>query len=117
MSESITKPPNTNDHCFALTLTCDGNITRAKLDGNHLKQDKTTSTHDKKISIICIDYEVNLWNYVASSDPTIGKSLPDAFKLVKKTMTLVNTRILDMVLDLIQKEHFHFLLMDVIKMQ
>ena len=72
-----------------------GNKVRVKFVGNCLKQDKITSTHGK------IFYEINFWNYRQSDNPTLGNCLFGAVKLVKKTLILINTSILDMVLDLI----------------
>ena len=38
----------------------------------------------KKTVNIYIAYEINLWNYVESSDPILGNCLFGAVKLVKK---------------------------------
>ena len=50
---------------------------------------------------IYIFYEINFWNYRQSDNLIPGNCLLDAVKLVKKTLTLINTSILDMILDLI----------------
>ena len=49
-----------------------------------------------------------MWNYVGISNPTEENSLFGAAKLVKM-LILTKSRILDMVLDLTWKEHFHFI--------
>ena len=59
-----------------------GNKTRVNFDGYCLKQDKITFTHGKIVNINIV-YEINLWNYVDSSDPRLGNSLFGAVKLVK----------------------------------
>ena len=91
MSDQGINPPATSDNTLAPALSYFGNKTRVKSDGSCLKQDKITFTHEKIVNI-CIVYEINLCNYVDSSDPTLGNS---SFGAVK------NTSILDMVLDLI----------------
>ena len=72
----------TSDNSLASTLSFIGNKIRVKLDEGCLKQDKTTLTHEKTVNIY-IFYEINLCNYVDSSDPTLGSSLFRAIKLVK----------------------------------
>ena len=72
-------------------------------DGSCLKRDRTAFTHGRTVNI-CIVFEMNFWNYVESSGPAIGNSLG---------LILINASILDMVLDLIWKEHF--LLVDLVK--
>ena len=47
-----------------------------------LRQDEITFTHEKIVNIYIV-YEINLWNYVDSSDPAIGNSLSGAAKLAK----------------------------------
>ena len=65
---------------------------------------------------IYIVYGINLWNCVESCDPKLENYLFGAAKLIKKVLILANVSILDMVLDLIQKQLFHFLMTDLIKM-
>ena len=67
--------------------------------GSCLKQDKITYTYGKIVNIYII-YERNLWNYRYSDNPTLGNCLFGAVKLVK-TLIVINTSILNMVLDLI----------------
>ena len=83
MCDGPIKPPNTSDNTLPLALSYIGNKTIVKFDGDCLKQDKTTFTHGKSVNIY-IACEINLWNYVESSDPTLGNSLFGAIKLKKK---------------------------------
>ena len=53
------------------TLSYIGRKTRIKLDRVCVKQDKITSNHGKTVNIYIV-YEINLWNYVGNSDPTLG---------------------------------------------
>ena len=53
-----------------------------KFDGSCLKQGKITFTHGKTVDTY-IAYEINLWNYVGSSDPILANSLFGAVELVK----------------------------------
>ena len=47
-----------------------------------LKQDKITYTHEKIVNKYIV-YEINLWNYTYSSNPTLGHCLFGAVKLIK----------------------------------
>ena len=77
--------------------------------------DEVIFTHEKIVNIYIV-YKINLWNYWYSDDPTLGNCLPGAVKLVKKMLILINTSILDMVLDLIWKELLDLLLLDLVEM-
>ena len=79
--ESI-KPRTKSDNSLAPGLSYIGDKTKVKFDGGYLKQDKFTFTHKKTVNIY-IAYEINLWNYIYSSNPTQGKFLFGAVKLVK----------------------------------
>ena len=59
-----------------------GNKTRVKFGWGCLKADKITYNYGKTINIYFV-YNINLWNYEDSSDPTVGKSLFGAVKLEK----------------------------------
>ena len=82
MSDESINPPTTSDNSLAPLLSYFGNKRRVKFDRSCLKQDKITFTHEKIVNIY-IAYEINLWKYVDSSDPTLGNSLFSATKLVK----------------------------------
>ena len=59
-----------------------GNKARLKFDGSCLKEDKIIFTYEKAVNIYIV-YEINLWNYVDSSDLILGKSLSGAVKVVQ----------------------------------
>ena len=115
LSDESVKSPTTYDNIPFPWLNYIGNKVRVKFVGNCLKQDKITSTHGKMVNIY-IFYEINFWNYRQSDNPTLGNCLFGAVKLVKKTLILINTSILNMVLDLIKKERLDFLLLDLLGM-
>ena len=84
LSDEIINPPSTCDNSLPPALSYITNRTRAKFDESCLKQDTITFTHGKAVNIYTF-YEMNLWNYIDSSDPTIGNSLFGAVKLVKNS--------------------------------
>ena len=99
LSDENINPPTTSDNSLAPALSYIGNKTRVKFDGGCLKQDKITFTYGKIVNVYIV-YEINLWNYVYSDDPTLGNSLFGSVKLVKNT-NIDKSSILDMVLDFI----------------
>ena len=82
LSDEIIKLLISFDKSLAPGLSYIGNKTRVKFDRSCLKQDKITFTHKTPVNIYIV-YEIGLWNYVDSSDPTLGNSLFGAVKLVK----------------------------------
>ena len=82
LPDEIIKPSNATDNSLAPALSYSGNKTRVKFDEGCLKQDNITFTHGKIVNIYLV-YEIDLWNYVGSSDPTLGNSLFGAVKLIK----------------------------------
>ena len=48
LSDEIIKPPSTSDNSLAPALSYIGCKTTVKFDGDYLKQDKTTFTHEKQ---------------------------------------------------------------------
>ena len=82
MSDESINPTTTSDNSVARALNYFVKNTRVKFDGSCLKQDKITFTHGKIVNIYIV-YEINVCNYVDSSDPALGNSLFDAVKLVK----------------------------------
>ena len=79
LSDESINPPITFDNSLAPALSYFSNKTKVKFDRSCVKQDKITFTHEKIVNIY-IAYEINLWNYVDSSDPTLGNSLFGAVK-------------------------------------
>ena len=84
LSDEIINPPSTCDNSLPPELSYITNRTRVKFDESCLKQDTITFTHGKAVNIYTF-YEMNLWNYIDGSDPTIGNSLFGAVKLVKNS--------------------------------
>ena len=84
-------------------LAYTGDKIMVKLKGDYLKQDKVTYSHEPIINIYIV---YNLYGFVTNSSATLENCLFGAVTLTKN-MLLINTNILDMVLDLIQKELFH----------
>ena len=82
MSDKSIKPLTTSDNNLAPALNYVGTKTRVKFAGSCLKQDKITYTHGKIVKIYIV-YEINLWNYTYTDDPTLRNSLFGAVKLVK----------------------------------
>ena len=78
--ESI-NPTTTPKNSLAPRLSYFGNETKIKFDGSCLKLDKITFTftQEKTVNIYMV-YEINLWNYVDSSDPMLRNSLLGAVK-------------------------------------
>lgn len=76
------------------------------------KTRKTTYTH-KGIINIYIVYETKLWDLGYTDDSTLGDAILDLFSLLKMP---ISKNIRGMVLNLIQKELFHFVLKDLAKM-
>ena len=99
MPDEIIKPLSTSDNSLSQASNYVGNKTRVKFIESCLKQDKITFTQEIIVNVYIV-YEINLWIYVGSSDPMLGNALFGAAKLAKK-LILINTSILDMVLDLI----------------
>ena len=82
LSDEIIKPSFTSNNRLRPALGYIGNKTRVKLYESCLKQDKITFTREKTVNIYII-YEINLQNYVGSSDHALGNSLFGAVELVK----------------------------------
>ena len=51
LSDEIIKLTTTSDNSLTPALSYIGNKTRVKFGGSYLKQDKTTFTHEKTVSI------------------------------------------------------------------
>ena len=103
-------PPNTN---FSPLIDYVGNKIRVKFNGSYLKKsNKISYTHNKIVNIYII-YEINVhttnYNY-----PTLENCLFGAVTLTKNAD--IDMDILDMELDLIEEEIFHFQVMDMVKM-
>ena len=78
-----------------------------------LKQDKITFNHGKIVKIYIVYALKSTINY--NEDITLKGCLFGAVKLTK-SLILVRTNILDMVLDLMEKELFHIQVVDLVTM-
>ena len=81
MPDESINPTTTPNNSLAPRLSYFGNETKIKFDGSCLKLDKITFTftQEKTVNIYMV-YEINLWNYVDSSDPMLRNSLLGAVK-------------------------------------
>ena len=109
LSDEIIKPPTISDNSLAPDYI--GNKKIVKFDGGCLKQDRITFTHGTIVNIYIV-YEISFSDsnnhYLALENSLFG-----AMKLTKM-LILISINILDMVLDLIDVERFHFLLVDLV---
>ena len=83
-----------------------------KFEGDFLKQDKVTYSHGPIINIYIVH---QLYRSVTNSSATLENCLFGAVTLTKM-MILINTNILDMVLDLILEDVFRIQVEDLAKM-
>ena len=107
MSDEIIKPLTTSDNSLASALSYIANKTRVDFNGSCLRQNKFALN-------IYIIYEISVSDS-NNSCPTLENCLFGAVKLTK-ILILISTNILDMVLDLIDVELFHFLLVNSVAM-
>ena len=77
-SDKSVKLPSTSDNSLAHSWSYIGTKTRVKFVGSCSKQHKIIYTHKNIINIHIVD-EINLWNYVDSSDPALWNSLTFGF--------------------------------------
>ena len=113
LSDQSIKLPTTFDNSLTPKLNHYDAKIRVKFTGSCLKQPNITYNHGN-VENIYIVYELG-----ASSshfdDSAIKNCLFGAVTL-KKTLILINIDILDMELDLIEEEVFHFQMVDLVKM-
>ena len=102
----------TSSYSITPKLSPYGTKARVKFSGSCLKQDKATYNHGKIVNLY-IFYEISK-NYNIGSYSTFENVCLEL--LVSLNMLImIRTSILDMVLDLIEKENFH-LVMDSVEM-
>ena len=109
-NESI-KLPTTSDNSLAPELNYYGTKTRLKFTGSCLKQSDHIYTHKNVVNIYIV-YELggSISNF---SDPTIKNCLFGAVTLTKNAdIRSINI----LVMDLIEDQVFHFLVVDLVKM-
>ena len=112
LSNEIIKTPTTSDNFLNSLLDYVGTKIRVKFSGSCLKQDKATHNHGTIVNIYIV-YEISK-NYNVSSYPTLKNCLFGAVSL--NMLILISTNILDTVLDLIEKESFHLVVLDLVEM-
>ena len=113
MSDEVIKPPTASDNSLATALSYIGNKIKVSFDGGCLKQDKITYTHGTIVNIhIVYELSSNL-NYF---DLTLENRLFRLFGAVKitKMLILISANILGLALDLMEKETFHFPVVDLV---
>ena len=87
-SDKSIQPPSTFDNSLnAGTNYYHNSKIRIKFDGSCLKQDKEVTFTHKQVVKTYIVFEINLWNYAHSDDPTLGTYFLCATKLVKNADT------------------------------
>ena len=105
--ENITAP-TTSDYKRNAELSYFGK-TRVEFNGSCLKQNKVTFNHGKVVNIYIV-YEIND-GFLVSGYPRLENCLFEA-KFWLKMLISIGTNILDMGLDFIGMEFFHFLVLD-----
>ena len=105
MSDEVIKSPNTPGNSLAPASSYIGNKIRVKFDRSCLKQDKITFTHGKIVNIYIVS-EISVSDS-SNNYPTLENCFFDAIKITKNA---------DMVLDLIEEELLHFLLVNLVAM-
>ena len=94
-----------SDYCITLLeLSVYSSKAKVRFNGSCLKQNKIRYIHGTIVSIYIV-YEINK-NYNISSYPTLEIFLTEQLVWLK-VLILVSTNILDIALDLIEKELFH----------
>ena len=109
MSEEGINSIKTSNYIVILYLDYYGNKIKVKFNRTCLKQGKIAYNH-RKIVDIYIVYEISK-SINISDYPTLETCLFGAVGLTK-TLISISTSILDMELDLIDMEFFHFLALD-----
>ena len=107
LSDEKITPPTTSDYRLNPQLSYYGTKTRVKFDGSCLKQDKVTFNHGKVVNIDIV-YEITK---VVDSCPARENAL-----VWLKMLISISTNILDIELDLIEDQIFHFRVVDLINM-
>ena len=112
MSNGSIKTPSASNNFLNPLLDYVSFKTRVKFSGSCIKQDKTT--YNGTTVNIYIVYEISK-NYNISSYPTLENCLFGAVSLTKH-VDIDQYKYLDVVLDLIEKESFHLVVMHLVEM-
>ena len=110
--ENIT-PPSAPHSFLNPSLSYLSTKTRVRFSGSCLKQERVTNNHGKIVNIYIV-FEINKNDNTTNSDPTLENFFLKQLVWLK-ILILISTNILDMVLDLIEKELFH-LVMELVQM-
>ena len=111
MSDKNITGPTTTDHILNPQLSYFGAKTRVEFNWSCLKQDKITYDHGKIVNIYII-YEINK-KFNIGSYPALQNCL--FWPVLLKILILISTDILDMVLDLIDTDFFHNLVVELVE--
>ena len=112
LSNKKIRSTKTSSYDQSPRLVCDNARIKLNFSGDLLKQDKITYSHRPIVNIYVV---YRLAPRTNNSDVTLENCLFGVVKLTNM-LTLINTNILYMVLDLIQKDLFHIQVEDLAKM-
>ena len=117
MSDEIIKPTSTSNNRLAPSLDYSINKTKVKFNGSCLKQNKITYTHRTIVNIYIVHKLSSNFN---NFDFALENCFFETVKLTKNSditnvLILQSANIQDMALDLMQKELFHFLVLELVK--
>ena len=117
LSHEIIKPTSTSNNRLAPSLDYSINKTKVKFNGSCLKQNKITYTHGTIVNIYIVHkLSLNFNNF----DFALENCFFETVKLTKNSditnvLILQSANIQDIALDLMQKELFHFLVLELVK--
>ena len=115
-SKGLSDENITSDYSLNPQVSYLGTKTRVKFDRSCLKQDKVTFNHKKVVNIYIVYEITNVADLNGNGNrPTIQNPLFGAISLTKMLIS-ISTNILDMELNLIKDQIFHFRLVDLVKM-
>ena len=115
-SKGLSDENITSDYSLNPQLSYLGTKTRVKFDRSCFKQDKVTFNHKKVVNIYIVYETTNIADLNGNGNrPTIQKPLFGAISLTKMLIS-ISTNTLDMELNLIKDQTFHFRFVDLVKM-
>ena len=115
-SKGLSDENITSDYSLNPQLSYLGTKTREQFDRSCFKQDKVTFNHKKVVNIYIVYEITNVADLNGNGNrPTIQNPLFGAISLTKMLIS-ISTNILDMELNLIKDQTFHFRLVDLVKM-
>ena len=115
-SKGLSDENITSDYSLNPQVSYLGTKTRVKFDRSCLKQDKVTFNHKKVVNIYIVYEITNVADLNGNGNrPTIQNPLFGAISLTKMLIS-ISTNTLDMELNLIKDQTFHFRFVDLVKM-